>query len=375
MAKPGGGTGGGGGGTSVQGTSGPDTWNIATLDALIKFAKTAYDGRGGSDTFNFNSLAVGHGISIHLTSGNTGSLVSVTEGFTGLPLRTGSWTYFLDGVVANTIKNVENIVGSSFNDNLSAYMPGAINYLNGGAGSDSLHSSNYGAIPGDDILVGGLGADWIETDGIAVGGVWDGSFNRPGSSDRQSDTFDGTDMTILDFEVGTDRLMLPLSSSGIAGMPPELPWFGGTWTDPNGGDHPAAMLNASWTNGAANITLVGVSVLEAKSIQLSFRTAPSPGSDTFGGPGDDLLGATFNADTFVFTVGGGNDTIVYYANEPTLFNLAVDKLDFPDDLKPTAGDWYQTDVNGQVAIRYDYGDDSVTLLGLTTAIANQLTIV
>lgn len=89
------------------------------------------DGRAGIDTVSY---------------ANASAAVSVTLS-TSAQQNTG-------GSGLDTLKNFENLTGSSFADALTGNS--AANVLNGGAGNDTLNGGG-----GDDILIGGLGTDTL----------------------------------------------------------------------------------------------------------------------------------------------------------------------------------------------------------------------
>ncbi len=177
MAKPGGGTGGGGSGTAIRGTTGPDLWDIyqITNGILANFLKITWDGRGGSDTFDFSGFSTGMFVAM---PGSIESRVSIEQGLIGTPWSMlGSST--IQGVVSNTFKNVENVIGGSGNDILWGGGPQAGSYVNGGAGNDWVSTGSNTDATVLDIGVGGDGEDWVDVfGGIAVGGDWDRDFNN-----------------------------------------------------------------------------------------------------------------------------------------------------------------------------------------------------
>ena len=264
MAKPGGGTG-GGGGTAVRGTSGNDPWYISTPAELAAFAQSTYDGRGGSDTFDFTGIA--SGIFISLTNGTTlNSRVSVEQGLIGIPASLVN-SNNIQGVVSNTIRNVENVIGGSGNDMLWSNDRLSSNYLNGGAGNDWVSSGSNADAALRDVLVGGPGQDWVDgledTRPEACGTAASAEFP---TGDGEGDTFITDNGIILDFEVGIDRFMLINSNYDIAGILAK-PWVDFEWTAPTGNKHDSAALYVL----DRPIILVGVTVVEAETIELAFR--------------------------------------------------------------------------------------------------------
>ncbi len=167
--------------------------------------------------------------------------------------------------------------------------------------------------------------------------------------------------------------MLIANNSDIAAIQEKV-WVEYDWLAPNGRTYDSVALYVL----DKPIILVGVTLAQAADIELAFRVSgDSNPLNNFGGPGDDVIGATSIAETFKFEVGGGNDTIVYNPNRPTLtFDPLSDKLDFPPEWGSAPYNWQSIpDINGMPAIRFQIGDDSVTILGADLQIVNQLMIV
>lgn len=123
------------GNDTLDGGDGADTLNGGNGDDTLIGGNGAdvYDGGAGIDTVSYVSGAV---------SGVTVTLV---------PTRGNQNT---GGAGTERLTNVENLIGSQFNDTLSGST--TANRLEGGAGNDALNGD-----AGNDVLVGGLGQDTL----------------------------------------------------------------------------------------------------------------------------------------------------------------------------------------------------------------------
>lgn len=138
-----------------------------TLDISAETADFTVDGRGGDDTIigggGHDSLYGGRGDdliyasiddsvidggagvdTVSFADSSTAVFVTLSDGGLG-PYPTGP-------VVSHKLKNVENVIGSDFDDLLASNR--RVNELNGGDGNDRLQAWGSG-----DFLTGGLGAD------------------------------------------------------------------------------------------------------------------------------------------------------------------------------------------------------------------------
>jgi Ca2+-binding RTX toxin-like protein len=95
----------------------------------------AIDGGAGIDTLSFETA---------MTSGTTG--VTLTLGAAGVKATASG----ISG--ADTVVNIENLIGSDYNDTLSGNS--GVNVINGGEGNDVLNGMG-----GNDVLAGGAGSD------------------------------------------------------------------------------------------------------------------------------------------------------------------------------------------------------------------------
>jgi len=327
MGKPGGSSGGG----NFKGTSGNDTFHVASLTEL---KTSTYDGAGGIDTLDLSALT--SGISIGLTSEMTfrtgKSVLWPDQAFSGF--YTDYSLVNAPGKISGSINNIERVIGTSGNDQIGLANNG---YADGGPGNDYISGGT---------VVGGLGADYVNGTGpseLLVGGTY---VNGVATADHSQDWFeiDGSSGVILDFEVGVDKLVL--------GAGPSLQ--GAVWQATTYNGVASSMLTA---NGQT-VTLVGITPDVANSVEIGFFLGGGVATLT-SGPGDDIMWPSSGTSQLVFGPGSGNDMVTH-------FNVSDDHLIFTGDA-PTS--WANVSVNGEAAIEgiYDGGASSVTILGLTTA--------
>ena len=316
---------------TVRGTRGDDVLTIPN-GALI--TQVVIDGNAGSDTLNLSSY--GSGVTIRLEGGFAKSKSTVTDkAFTGL---FGNYVIVDDSSVSGTIKNIENLIGTNYNDYLFAQILNTPKYLDGGAGNDVVNS-----LGGNATLVGGTGSDWVVgywPDNTLIGGTY---VNGVAMGDSTTDYFylgSGTP-TILDFELGVDRLICEFASTSI-----EI----GNWVS-NGSGGSTYMVN-----GIGEVTLANIDVSTAQTIELGYALYSNSGSIE-GSSGDDLIWAGGNVATrIIFGANSGDDALVD-------FNILNDSLVFEDGVDPT---WSDTMVNGAEALVGNWVDGSVTIQGLST---------
>jgi hypothetical protein len=337
MGKPGGSS----GGSNFKGTNGNDTFHVASLNEL---KTSTYDGGGGYDTLDLSALSTGItiGLAAEQTYKSSKSTLWPDHPFSG---------FYTDsllssaGEIAGSIHNIEKVIGTSGNDQIAV---GNLGYADGGPGNDYVVGGT---------VVGGLGADYVNGTGpgyldpagtmeTLVGGTY---VNGVATGDHTTDWFevDGSSAVILDFEVGTDKLILP-----------------------NFNGDPSAIASATWQpttyNGVASsvlsvngqtIILAGVTPDSANSIEIGQFFSNSVSTMT-SGPGDDIMWPSSGTSQLVFGPGSGNDIVTH-------FNTTDDHLIFTGGAPAT---WTNVSVNGEQAIQgyYDNGASSVTILGLTT---------
>ena len=218
------------------------------------------------------------------------------------------------------IMNVENLVGSSFNDTLTG--DDNDNTLNGGDGNDVIHGGG-----GRDTLIGGIGKDTLY-------------------SDNSIASFDGGEgIDTADFSGRTQ-------SSSYYGYHP-----GGVYVDLA---YQIVEYNGPYYHPwGPNGTIVGVENVNGTSF-----------SDTLiGNYKDNVL--TGNAGNDFLTGNGGSDTFVYarhpgpvnFGNDQISdFTIGEDHVQFATNIfgNFAAVQQHMSQVGGDVVITYD-GDNSVTL--------------
>ncbi|WP_308515732.1 hypothetical protein [Sphingomonas flavescens] len=323
--------------TSVVGGNGNDILRVPSGHSLFD---TTFDGGKGSDTLDLTNYST-RGVTIQLIDGyihSNGS--SVTDvAYTGVPAASAPLT----GSVRGTIKNVENLTGSAGNDVLVVDIKGVVTTINGGDGNDYLYANVY---DNSATLIGGHGNDWLLSlapSTTLVGGTMDATGAH---GDGQRDFFElGPYATILDFELGTDRLIFSSNHSMDAAF------AAGQWiSDGKGG-------STFMVNGAAEVTLAGIAPALAQTIDYGFHYVPDNGV-LQGSSGKDVLQTNVNQVDRVIVGANSNDDIV------THFDPAMDVLQFNDGLQPN---WSDSVVNGMPSLLATFAGGSLTLTGLTTA--------
>jgi Ca2+-binding RTX toxin-like protein len=255
---------GGTGNDSVTGGIGDDKmYGFAGDDFLMgETGKDTIDGGAGIDTVSF--VDRGGGISVTLNGANDA-------------------TVFVAGVAEDTIKNVENVLGSLGNDIITG--DANANELHGFNGNDTFHGGD-----GDDQLQGGYGDDQLFGDGG----------NDTIIDDLGKDTIDGgAGIDTLSYADRTAAVSLALNgetnaAAAVAGAAEDTVRnveniLGGSGGDTLTGDAFANLLAGNGGNDA----LIG-----------------GKGGDALsGGAGDDRLVGGKGADTF--TGGVGADQFVF----------------------------------------------------------------
>ena len=329
---------------TIRGTRGDDPNLTIPTSALI--TQVLIDGNAGSDTLNLSSYLYG-GVTIGLNSGAKAASYVTAKEFTGL---FSDYVIKDSTTVSGTIKNVESLIGTSFNDSFVNSMQLVNKTLDGGGGNDRLVCNGGGT----NLLIGGTGSDWLASSGAPtyVGGTY---VNGVAPGDGEADYFlCSAPVTILDFEVGIDRLII---HEDFAAMQAFL--NGGSWVQ--FGDTGSALM----LNGVAEVTLIGVPLELAQTIDLGFTLVATSGR-LEGSSGDDLLwsGPTGSVE-FVFGMNSGNDIAA-------AFDILTDVLVFEDGIVPT---WSDTLVNGAPALLGTWADGSVTIQGLGTDDLDDLRII
>ena len=263
----------------------------------------------------------------------------------------------------DTIVNVENIIGSKFDDTITG--DAGTNTLNGGAGNDTLHGGD-----GNDTLIGGSGADVIEGGagadtvsyasthtGVTVNLATGGGLNVGASQDgvqpikpaidrgTDDDLADGLGSTFVDGSYNAVNGVTDATGDTYINVENVL---GSAWNDSITGDALVNRLNG----GAGNDILNGAG-----------------GNDyLLGGIGNDSLTGGVGADVFVFDVGFGNDTITDFwiglGRTDRVQLLGSDLHNFNELLS------HVTDTAGGVVLSVNGGLDSITFTGITIAQLN-----
>lgn len=129
----------------INGTSGNDTLTGTGVDEAI-------NGLGGNDTLKgmggADTLDGGAGTDTADYSDKTAAVVVTLNGSTNATVTVG-------GTAEDTIRNIENLIGGSGNDQLTG--DSLDNVLTGAAGNDTLKGG-----AGNDTLIGGAGADRLD---------------------------------------------------------------------------------------------------------------------------------------------------------------------------------------------------------------------
>ena len=330
---------------------------------ISEFLAGSFDGRRGRDTLNFSAL-ISEGISLNLSSGE----VSFDQSYLGFLLD-----FFEPDSTFTSVDLVsfENVVGTSGDDSFRGFVSYAV--VDGGAGDDLLDVRGT-----DTILIGGEGSDdFIGGGMIYVGGDWDGTYDRQ-AGDGTTDNFFSYSV-ILDFELpdgegGGDRLFVDglIGSDNADALETffSYSFYDGTWIDPDGNSHDAAIYPTVDGTGAY-FTLVGITAAEANS-QVLPNIATRIGTTEAGF----LLSGTANDDWFelvgdanqvLFEMDGGNDTLLYGRDADPM----DDTLFFEGDV-PTI--WTHSNADGVDVWTAEYYGDTISIVGLDQSGFDALTM-
>ncbi|AUZ82043.1 retention module-containing protein [Aeromonas sp. ASNIH1] len=148
----------------------------------------------GNDTLNGgegNDLLIGGAGNDTLNGGNGNDTASYFDSAAGVTVTVNGASQNTGGAGTDSLSNMENLVGSMFNDSLTG--DGNANVLSGLAGNDILSGGG-----GDDLLIGGSGSDTL------TGGAGKDTFKW------MAGDAGGTD-TIKDFTTGANGDVLDLS--------------------------------------------------------------------------------------------------------------------------------------------------------------------
>lgn len=332
-------------GFTVTGTDGSD---ILELPSSATILNTTIDGRRGNDTLDLsNYSSAGVYVRIEYGMAKAKSLV-IDQPFTGIFTASS-----LNGLprVEGSIRNVENLIGTSGNDFLFVNTLGGVpKMIDGGEGNDVVNS-----LGGSATLIGGSGSDWLVSyweNNIIIGGANDGDLSI---SDDERDVFYlGSAPTVLDFEVGTDHILVELTS-GQAAASVYAPGAA-VWNSDGTG-------SSLFVNGVREVTLANVDAATAQSI--IFGVVVSPINNVVeGGPGDDMLFAGGHTTVTRVIAGSGDDVVIN-------FTLGLDTLVFDEGMTPV---WSNTIVNGAGALVGTFEGGSITLQGLSMSDVESLMI-
>lgn len=295
---------GGGGSDTINGGSGEDTLDGGEGDDRI-------DGSRDNDTLNggegADTLEGGPGDD-SLTGGSGQDWASYTTAGAGITLNLGvSAAQATGGAGSDTVREIENVIGSNFNDavtgdggaNIILGLSGA-DTVGGGVGADTVFGNK-----GADILNGGDGAD------LMFGGMEDDRLSGGNDADGMLGDF-GNDMLlgelgddILSGGEGADTVLGGEGRDFVFGGPGSDTVDGGIGDDFTAGDEGADVI----TNSGGRDTLFGGDSNDTITAGDSGDTIfGSQGLDQItGGSGADIIFGGQDADTV--SAGGGADRI------------------------------------------------------------------
>ena len=269
---------------TLIGDAGDNTLNGGAGDDVL-------DGMGGVDTVDYSDALAAVTVSLLLTTAQD-----------------------TKGAGKDTIKNVENITGSAFNDILTGNA--LANVLDGGLGNDTLNGGL-----GNDILIGGPGND------ILYGGADDDQLFGGAGADR------------LDGGTGADWMAGGADNDtyyvdNIGDVVDETNGAGG---DAGGVDVVISSVSYALTGLAAyveNLTLSGTAAINGTGNDLNnVLTGNAAANVLDGGLGNDTLNGGLGNDILIG--GPGNDILYGGADDDQLFGGAgADRLD-----GGTGADW------------------------------------
>jgi Ca2+-binding RTX toxin-like protein len=294
--------------TFYEGTSGVDhlTGQNGKNDTFAGLAgKDVIDGGTGSDTVLY---------------GDKTAVISVDlDGTHPVTVKAG-------GVVEDTIKNIENVVGGSGNDRLTG--DGNANRLDGGDGDDTIIGGS-----GPDTLLGGAGNDTVrDTEGLIVAG-------------DKINGGAGTDKIVFNGQY-TGAAALTMNATTVAAVE--------TLVFTNGFNYD--ITTASATVASGKTLTVDASGLDATHKLIFDGSAETNGHFVIqGGKGGDHLTGGAKADTFVYSgalqsTSTTYDTITGFKFGTDKFDVAgsITKIDAKVTTKVTAAH-FDTDLTGAVA--------------------------
>jgi Ca2+-binding RTX toxin-like protein len=301
----------------VLGTAGQSITARAAGDTLI--------GGPGNDTLKGGAgadiLDGGPGNDILNGGGgiNTATYADATSGVTvNLKLTTAQNT---GGAGTDTLTNIQNLIGSAYNDTLTASGSGSV--LQGMAGDDTLVSG-----PGNDTLDGGTGNNTasytLAASAVTVSLEISGQQNTVGAGkdtlvniqnligSNYNDTLTaGPNGSSLEGGAGNDTLITGPGTDVLdGGTGTNTAVFSGHAADYSISQNGSATLV---TGDGTSATLTNIQVLQFADEQMVLGTARqsltarAAGDTLVGGPGNDVLKGGAGDDTLIGN--GGNDTI------------------------------------------------------------------
>jgi Ca2+-binding RTX toxin-like protein len=338
---------------NIRGSAGDDTL-IGDDAANVIYGgkgKDHIEGGGGNDMIysggGYDYIDGGTGIDT-LSYADSWSSVTVN-------LATGTGKY--GAASQDTILNIENLIGSKFDDMLIG--DAGNNILNGGAGNDTLRGG-----AGDDTLIGGAGKDVLEggagadtvsyanahtgvTFSLATGGTTNADASQNGVQpvvvdagccpDDAVNAGDG--VTFVDASYTALNGVTDATGDTYTGIENAL---GTAWNDKITGDQFDNRLNGA----AGNDMLNGAA-----------------GNDTLiGATGNDFLTGGIGADVFVFNLDSGKDTITdFWAGAGRTDRVQLVGTDIHSWADVLA---HATETADGVVLSFDAGHDSITFTGL-----------
>lgn len=322
----------------VKGTDGADYLKVPSGRTL---ANTTFDGGRGDDVLDLSTYG-SPGVHVMLQGGYAKSASAIWE----QPFI-GAFSTHQPTVtkISGSIKNVESVIGTSGNDQLTLFTPAsATKFADGGAGNDSVN-------PRGGLGIGGTGSDWLVSylsGNVLVGGTY---ANGVATADGEADYYYiYAAPLILDFEVGRDQLIFERDAALIPAFEAAI-WQ----SDGNGGSR-------LYVNNVLVVTLAGVAPADAETISLGFALGPTNGI-LQGSSGDDMLYSSSASERIMLGAGSGDDIVVDFTTN--------DVLVFQDGVQPV---WQDVMLNGQQALVGTWAGGSVTLEGYTTASLGLLNI-
>jgi Ca2+-binding RTX toxin-like protein len=278
-------------------------------DELVGIAGSVLNGLAGDDTLDYSGANVqflgGDGNdTVNYSAAPSAVTVNLQSGATG------------GAAAGNTYNSVEDIVGTAFNDSLTALSTGST--LDGGAGNDLL----YGGNGSDTFVLGqGYGSDFISDNnqasntlqlgpGVtydtlsfgAAGGT--GGFLQVAISGTSASAYIGGD-----FAAASNDVIKNIDINGVS------PLYVGQTSYMIGGGNNADTLKG--LNNQYNFIdgYAGADTIYASG---AAGVISSAGSIIIGGPGNDVIYASGAGDQYVFERGDGNDIVYNPAGANTI---------------------------------------------------------